>query len=132
MPLVPFRFSMRTLLIATTVFAVWCVAVSLVPSAVSLALVGLLSYALLAFLAAGLMFAQGDQRAFCLGALIVAASMWTGLGGQFMNGVHQLWGIIVPLRQPWILWTDFLLIALTAAANGWFCVHARRYFQRES
>ena len=127
-PSLPFRFSMRTMLIAMTALAVWCAAVALIPSEISLILIGLLSYAMFAFLGAGLLFGQGSQRAFCLGALLVVSSMWTDLGGQFMNGVHQVVGI----RRPWSLWTDFLLISLTAAANGWVCVRARRYFERIS
>jgi hypothetical protein len=79
------------------------------------------------WLVTGLFFAQGDQRAFCIGAGLVVFSMWTDFGGQFMNGYHQL----LRVHQPWTPWTDFILIVGTAVANGWFCVWARRFFKRQ-
>ena len=128
MPQAPFQFSMRTLLIATTAFAVWCAAVAILPESLSQIAIGLISYVLVAILAAGLLFGHGDERAFCLGALVVYTSMWTGIGGHYMDGVHKVLG----LYPKWTLWLDLTVIVLTAVANGWFCVQARRFFQRES
>ena len=86
---------------------------------------GLLTYALGAFLLAGIVFGSGSRRAFCIGAILVVSSMWTDVGGQFMHGVHSILGI----PSPWSLWTDFALIGITAVANGWVCMKARLYFQ---
>jgi hypothetical protein len=128
----PVRFSLRTLLIGTTCFALWCGFVSLLPDVLTQAftqlMVGGVWIVATSWLVIGVVFGRDDQRAFCLGALLVVSSMWTGFGGQFMNGYHQL----LRIRQPWALWTDFILIAVTATANGRFCIWARRFFERQS
>ncbi len=128
LPGIRLRFSLRTLLIATTIFAFWCALVSQLPVAFSLLLVGAIWFIATGWLVTGIVFGRGDQRAFCIGAVLVVSSMWTGIGGQYMHGYHQLFGI----HQPWTPWTDFLVIAATAVANGWFCIWARRYFERPS
>lgn len=127
MPSFPVRFSMRTLLIATTAFAVWCVAVVILPREFTQIVTGLITYVIVAWLATGLVFCQGDIRAFCLGALLVITSMWTGLGGHYMNGIHA----IVDLNSSWSIWFDLVVVVVTGAANGWVCIKARRYFQRD-
>ncbi len=121
------RFSLRSMLVTMTAFAVWCGFVTILPSAFSQLLVGLLWFVATGWLLAGLFFAQGDQRAFCIGAGLVASSMWTGIGGQYMNGFHRLTGF----GQAWAVWTDFAMIAATATANGTICILARRYFERQ-
>ena len=125
----PLRFSLRTMLIGTTAFAVFFALEVLLPNAPSKILVGALWLAVTGWLLTGLVFGRGDQRAFCLGALLVITSMWTGIGGMFMDGFHRLIGrdfVIVSI------YVDFLIICLTAAANGWLCVKARRVFVGES
>ena len=121
------RFSMRSMLIGITVFALWCAFVSLLPAAFGHLVVGAMWFVITGWLVTGLFFARGDQRAFCIGAGLVVFSMWTDFGGQFMNGFHQL----IRVGRPWTPWTDFLMIAITAIANGWVCIWARRYFQRQ-
>jgi hypothetical protein len=126
----PVRFSLRTLLIATTLFAFWCALVSLLPAAISQLLVGAIWFIATGWLVIGLVFGQGDQRAFCIGALLVVSSMWTGIGGQYMQGFHLLFPRSV--FDAAFIWLDLLMIAGTAIANGWFCVWARRFFERPS
>jgi hypothetical protein len=126
MPRIPARFSLRTLLAATTFFAIWCAFVAIMPLAFSQLLVGAFWFVATGWLVTGVIFARGDRRAFCIGAGLVASSMWTGLGGQYMQAVHSILGFERPLG----LWLDLVVIAATAAANGWCCIWARRFFDR--
>ncbi len=145
LPGIPLQFSLRTLLIATTFFAFWCALVSQLPVAFSLLLVGAIWFIATGWLVIGIVFGRGDQRAFCIGAVLVVSSMWTGIGGQYMHGFHRLFQIggpvaawlqmlgIYHLFQPGsavAAWLDLVLIGGTAAANGWFCIWARRFFER--
>jgi hypothetical protein len=102
--------------------------VSQLPVAFSQLLVGAIWFIATGWLVTGIVFGQGDQRAFCIGAGLVVSSMWTGIGGQYMHGFHSLFlpGIAGSLAA----WLDLVLIAGTAAANGWFCIWARRFFER--
>ena len=125
---IPLRFSLRTLLIATTIFAFWCALVAQLPVAFSQLLVGAIWFIATGWLVIGIVFGQGDQRAFCIGAVLVVSSMWTGIGGQYMHGFHSLFlpgGAVAA-------WLDLVLIAGTAVANGWFCIWVRRFFERPS
>ncbi len=126
LPGIPLQFSLRTLLIATTFFAFWCALVSQLPVAFSLLLVGAIWFIATGWLVTGIVFGRGDQRAFCIGAVLVVSSMWTGIGGQYMHGFHSLF----PPSGALAAWLDLVLIAGTAAANGWFCIWARRFFER--
>jgi hypothetical protein len=98
------------------------------PAAFSQVVVGALWFAATGWLVTGIIFARGDQRAFCIGAALVASSMWTGIGGQFMQGIH---GVLGTTRQSVLLWLDLVVIAATAVANGWCCIWARRFFDRQ-
>lgn len=128
MPRLPTRFSLRTLLAATTFFAIWCAFVAVLPLAVSQLLVGAFWFVATGWLVTGIIFGRGDQRAFCIGAGLVASSMWTGLGGQYMQAIHSILGF----PRPWGLWLDLAVIAATAVANGWCCIWARRFFDRSA
>jgi hypothetical protein len=121
---------MRSLLIATTCFAVWCVLVSQFPGSLSQLLIGAVWFLATGWLAVGLVFGRGDQRAFCIGALLVVSSMWTGLGGQYLQGFHSLF--LRGLSDSLTAWLKLAMIAATAVANGWFCVRARRFFEPPS
>ena len=123
---IPLQFSLRTLLIGTTFFAFWCALVSQLPVAFSLLLVGAIWFIATGWLVTGIVFGRGDQRAFCIGAVLVVSSMWTGIGGQYIHGFHSLF----PPNGAVAAWLDLVLIAGTAAANGWFCIWARRFFER--
>ncbi len=128
LPGISLRFSLRTLLIATTLFAFWCALVAQLPVAFSQLLVGAIWFIATGWLVIGIIFGQGDRRAFCIGAVLVVSSMWTGIGGQYMYGFHLLYlpgGAVAA-------WLDLVLIAGTAVANGWFCIWARRFFERPS
>lgn len=128
------RFSMRTLLIVVTAFAVLCGLVSRLPVYVSQTIVGAFWIASAGWLIAGVIFAKEDQRAFCIGAGIVVSSTWTGVGARFAEGMARLLAAVVGLfggsfSTQISLWLDFLLICVAAVANGWLCVRARRYFE---
>jgi hypothetical protein len=126
MPRIPLRFSLRTLMVGTTFFAIWCAFVAILPMAFSQLVVGAFWFAATGWLVTGVIFGRRDQRAFCLGAALVASSMWTGLGGQYMQGIHSIFGF----EQSLGVWLDLLVIAATAVANGWCCIWARRFFDR--
>ncbi len=126
------QFSLRELLIATTVLAFGCAFAVVVPVEVSHLLIGLIWIIALSLLIVGLVFSRGDRRAFCIGAFIVASSVWTDIGGRLMQGVHFFYGAFsagsgVPL--PIMLWLDLAVLAALAVANGWLCVKARAYFE---
>jgi hypothetical protein len=98
-------------------------------------LVGIAWIGATGWLITGLFFAQGDQRAFCIGALVAATSAWTGIGGQFLEGVAQLlWQLLgsTPTAVPTTQLLKHLALAVAALANGWLCVRARHYFQNSS
>ena len=127
------RFSLKHLLTAMTVVAFACGFAVLVPVAISHLLIGLFWMAALGVLAVGVLFGHGDRRAFCIGALIVTSSVWTDIGGRYMQGVHYLYDLLVPgnsITLALLLWVDLLVLAATAIANGWVCVQARRYLER--
>ena len=86
----PWRFSLRTLILAMTLLAVWCWFVSVLPTSFSQILVGLAWIIGTGWLVTGIFFAYGDQRAFCIGAAVVVSSMWTRVGGRFIQGVFDL------------------------------------------
>ncbi len=124
LPPIPLRFSLRTLLVITTFFAIWCAFVAILPVAFSQLVVGAFWFVATGWLVTGIIFGRGDQRAFCIGAALVASSMWTGLGGQYMQGIHSF----LDFQQPIGVWLDLVVIAATAVANGWCCIWARRFF----
>lgn len=130
LPGIPLRFSLRSLLMVTTCFAFWCALVALLPAAFSQLLVGAIWFVATGWLVMGVVFGQGDQRAFCIGAVLVASSMWTGIGGQYMHGFHRLFSS--SSAGAFAVWLDLMMIAGTAIINGWFCIWARRFFERPS
>jgi len=113
-------------------FALACGLVSALPSYISQILIGVVWIASAGWLVTGVFFARGDQQAFCLGASIVVASMWTGVGARFVEGMTRL---LAALLGGWritgqaALWLDLVLLLLAAFANGRLAVRARRYFQ---
>jgi hypothetical protein len=127
------QFSLRFVFIAMTVIALSCGFAVIVPPEISHLIIGLIWIVAISILAVGLFFARGDQRAFCIGAFIVTSSVWTDIGGRFMQGVHYLYQILAlgyGVSLPIMLWLDLGVLGLTAAANGWLCMQARRYFER--
>jgi hypothetical protein len=127
------QFSLRFLFGAMTVLAVGCGLAVLMPVEISHLLIGLIWIIALSVLVVGLFFARGDQRAFCVGAFIVASSVWTDIGGRFMQGVHYLYQVLTfthGVSLPVMLWLDLAVLALTAVLTGWLCIQARRYFER--
>jgi hypothetical protein len=128
------QFSLRSLMIATTVLAIGCGFAKFVPIEVSHLLIGLIWVVATSLLLTGLIFGRGDVRAFCIGASVVISSMWTGIGGRLMQGVHFFFGVFSAgsgVSQPIMLWLDLAVLAALAVANGWLCVRARAYFERE-
>lgn len=128
-----FRFSLRTLFILSTVICLLLGFAVAVPAEFSFIIIGLLWFAGSGLLVTGLLFGKGDHRAFCIGAAIVASAMWTGIGGQFFQGIHAplrlMFGNSELPRAVWA-WFDFAVIFMTAVANGFLCIYAKRYFDR--
>lgn len=127
------RFSLHRLLVAMTALAVGCGFAALMPLEVSHLLIGLIWIVTLSVLTVGVVFGRGDQRAFCIGALIVASSVWTNIGGRYMQGVHHVYEILTlgsGVSLPLMLWLDLAVLFVTAVANGWLCTRARGYFER--
>ena len=131
------QFSLRTLLVGTTAFATLCGLVVILPTAFSDLILGAFWIVVSGWLITGILFAKGDKRAFCLGAAVVATSMWTGLGGRFVAGIRSLLQVI-----PWHwfagpfsdtqsleVWLIHLVLVVAAIANGWLCIRARRHFE---
>lgn len=134
-----FRFSLKSLLGATTVFALALGLLIAIPGWLSQMLLGAIWIAITGLLITGIVFARGDQRAFCIGATVVFASMWTSGGGHFAGGVRAILQVL-PLGpassslgaganlQTWLVHVALVVAAL---ANGWLCVQARRFFERQ-
>jgi len=138
-PLPPGRktwhFSLRSLMIGMTSFAILFGLGAILPYAFSQVLTGLVWIMASGWLVTGLFFARGDQRAFCIGAAVVVSSMWSRIGGRFLQGVFQIFGLFfggIDLPSGVTAWLDLSLIVVTAVANGYLCIYARRYFERES
>jgi len=134
------RFSTRTLLRVTTALAVMCGLSVVLPNAFIQIAIGALWIIASGWLITGLIFAKGDTRAFCIGAAVVATSMWTGIGGGFVGGIRSMLRG-VPLHwgersfgeyQVLEVWLVHLILAAAAVGNGYLCILARRYFERES
>ncbi len=134
------QFSLRTLFITTTAVALWCGFTVILPGVLSNLLLGGLWLGITGWLLTGLIFARGDARAFCIGAAVVVTSSWTGIGGQFLEAFRTLGnllaqGLSVPYSEglaSLLLWFKHFALLATAIANGWFCIRARRYFERHS
>jgi len=127
------QFSLRTMLIGMTAFALFLGLTTTLPTAFSQLLLGLIWIAATGWLVTGLFFAHGDQRAFCIGAAIVVSSTWTGIGGRFLQGLFEIFSLLfggIDLPNALDLWLNHSVIATTALANGCLCIYARRYFER--
>ena len=128
------QFSLRSLFIATTALALACGFAVLVPVEVSHLLIGFIWIVATSLLIVGLFFGRGDRRAFCIGASVVMSSMWTDIGGRFMQGVHFFFDLFTAgsgVSLPITLWLDLAVLAALAVGNGWLCMKARAYFERD-
>jgi len=127
------HFSLRTMLVIMTAFAIWCALTTQFPGAMSKAQIGLVWIVATGWLVTGLFYARGDQRAFCIGASVVVFAIWTRIDGRFFAGVFPMPSLVSGgLRSPGAImqWLELALIAAVAAANGWVCIRARRYFEK--
>lgn len=128
------QFSLKALLFATTGFAVFCGLCVVLPAAFSQIILGAFWIVVSGWLITGIVFAKGDKRAFCIGATVVATSMWTGVGGRFVGGLQSLLRGI-PLEWQFTgtsnleVWLIHLVLVAIAVANGYLCIRARRYFE---
>ena len=126
------RFSLRTLLLGFTAFALACCLAAILPAFISQILIGAIWIASVGWFITGIFFARGDQQAFCIGVSVVLASMWTGVAARFMEGMTRLLTVFLGgwrITGQTALWLDLALLLLAAGANGWLAVRARRYFQ---
>ena len=128
------QFSLWSLMIGMTGFALFCGLLSVFPTALSQAILGLVWLAATGWLVTGLFFARGDLRAFCIGASIVVSSTWTGIGGRFLQGMFEVFSLLLggsAFGTATTLWIDHGILAAAAVANGYFCIYARRYFEQQ-
>ena len=127
------QFSLRTLLLGFTLFALFCGLTLTLPAFISQILIGAAWIASAGWLVTGICFAQGDQRAFCIGAFIVIASMWTGVRSRFVEGITSFLALLGAWTASGQIarWLDLVLLLLAAIANGRLAVRARHYFERE-
>jgi len=134
------RFSTRTLLRITTALALFLGFGTILPVAFSQIIIGAFWIVISGWLITGIVFAKGDARAFCIGAAVVATSMWSGVGGGFIGGIRSMlrgiplaWGAeSFGNFQTLEIWLIHTVLATVAVANGYLCILARRYFERES
>lgn len=131
---------MRSMMLGMTGLAVLLGVVVAVPFASGI-LLGGLWLAASGWLITGIVFAKDDARAFCIGAAVVVASTWTGMGGQFLESIQRLAMSIVPfdpfgpspsLPGSVVMWFKHLALIAAAIANGWLCIRARRYFEQRA
>ncbi len=142
-PLPPSRkawqFSLRSMMIGMTSVAIWCGIAAVLPGFLSNMLLGAVWLAGSGWLLTGIVFARGDMRAFCIGAAVVVTSTWTGIGGQFLEafrtlGISLLGSLVDPYSgqmRSLLFWFKHLALLGAAIANGYFCIRARRYFERQ-
>jgi hypothetical protein len=136
LPEAGWRFSLRSGLWAVTYAALLCGAAVLVPTVISHLVAGMAWIAATGWLATGVLFARGDQRAFCVGGAMAVAAMWTGEGGHLLEASASLArsaaGLFIhnplPLGSGSLVWLKLLTLAAAAVGNGLLCVRARRYF----
>lgn len=141
-PLPPVRpkwqFSLRTLMIGMTGFAFLCGILAVMPGAFFYVLIGLAWFAVSGWLATGLIFARGDQRAFCIGAAIVFLSTWTRIGGGFLGQIVDVveWFTTVLGLPRFDIYVEaglkYVILIPLAVANGYMCIYARRYFEQHA
>jgi len=132
------QFRLRAMMLGMSGFAIFFGVVSIIPTAFTQIALGAFWLVASGWLITGIAFAKNDFRAFCIGATVVATSMWTGLGGRFAQGIQS---ILRGIPIDWITtghtgtnnietWLIHFALAATAVANGWLCIRARRYFER--
>lgn len=128
-----FQFSLRTLLATMTTLAVLCGIAALLPVSLTHLVIGAIWIVAASVIITGLFFGEGDERAFCIGATVALSSMWTGPGGRFMMGFHAIFDTLfggLNLPQSVNLWFDLGVHVLLVLANGWLCIRARAFFER--
>ncbi len=125
------RYSTKTMLLAFTAASIALGVCAVLPNPLIQAILGAFWLAATGLLVTGLVFASGDRKAFCIGAAVVVASTWFGIGARFLDGVVEtLWLLLNPIGIDFgDLWPKQALLVLAAAANGLLCVRARRYFE---
>ena len=128
------QFSLRTLLGLMTSLALLCGFAAVLPAALTQIVIGAIWIVAASVLITGIFFGKGDERAFCIGATVALSSMWTGPGGRFMMGIHSLFELLfggLNLPETVTLWFDLAVHVFLVLANGWLCIRARGYFQRD-
>jgi len=133
---VPIRFSLRTLLRIMTGLAILFGLATVLGINLGPLFVQIVWLVATGWLVTGLFYARGDQRAFCIGAIIIVSSKWLGADSRFwfvmadtLTDATDTLGIP---RGPVIECVYFAFILAVATCNGYLCILARRYFERES
>lgn len=116
-----------------TALAILCGFAAILPVALTQLVIGAIWIVAASLFVTGLFFGDGDERAFCIGATLALSSMWTGPGGRFMMGIHAIFDLLLGglnLPQSVVLWFDLGVHVLLVLVNGWLCMRARAFFQR--
>ncbi|MEM9354049.1 MAG: hypothetical protein AAGA92_13635 [Planctomycetota bacterium] len=126
-----FRFSTKTMLLALTLASLALGVCAVLPNPLVQAVIGAFWLAASGCLVTGLVFAKGDRKAFCIGATVVVASTWFGIGARFLDGVIETVALLLnPIGISFgDFWPKQVLLVLSAAANGLICVRARRHLE---
>jgi len=142
------RFSLRSMMLLTAVVAVVCALLFSFPPGVAAIVCLLLRPCLLAAMLSGSIFAKGEPRCFCIGAILPAMLSTTGmifgsgigsylsliLMGEFMDDIAseslggyllKVWEILQTTGYPMFL--QFLFFLLTSLLCGLTAVWTRRY-----
>lgn len=124
------QFSLRSMMLLMTGTAIAFGLLSTMPIVNGIVLGGFWLVAS-GWLLTGIVFATGDQKAFCIGAMIVVASTWTGMGGMLLESAQSLaFNIGVPVSGWFGIWLKHLVLLASAVGNGWICIRARRYYSQ--
>lgn len=131
MPQSRLQYDLRSLLLLATAFTLLCAAVTILPQAINQLLVGAAWIAAIGWMATGVVFARGESQAFCLGVAVALSSLWTGVGGRFLEGAVQVVGWPVGglrLGSGPLPWIELALTLAAGTANGRLCQRAYRYY----
>ncbi|MEQ8838508.1 MAG: hypothetical protein RID07_17015 [Lacipirellulaceae bacterium] len=110
-----------------TALGLLCGLAQLLPLGFSLFVLSVLNLAITSVAATGLLFAKGQRRAFCLGALLTVGYTWTTGGGVMLQ--QAISSYRSSTSAIW-LWFKYAVLVAAAIANGLLCIYARRYFER--
>ncbi len=127
------QFSMRTMLIGMTGFAVLLGLQIALDFQLFRLLIQIAWLTVTGWLLTGAVFAQADHKAFCIGAAVVFCTHWIGGDNRFWfvmsDTVTDVTDSLGLPRGPFVEVIYLAFVFCISFANGYVCVHARRYFE---